>query len=150
MLYQAEPLPDAGTGKPELATDGTRSSGLTKVVAIYRSTARTSTALMRENGPGQTLRPGAREWAPTSTHTWGHGPRLPRRVREGPVIEEYKKHVDRTFLREHLKRSVTERFENLMRLERFDGCVSAFEGRRRGHADVREITAFIAPSLCLP
>lgn len=35
------------------------------------------------------------------------------------VVEEYKKSVDRTLLRENLKRSVEERFLNLMELQRF-------------------------------
>jgi hypothetical protein len=36
-----------------------------------------------------------------------------------PVIEVYKKDVDRTLLRENLKRSVEERLRDLMRLQRF-------------------------------
>lgn len=36
-----------------------------------------------------------------------------------PVIEAYKKHVDRTLIRENLKRSVAERFLALMELQRF-------------------------------
>ncbi len=44
-----------------------------------------------------------------------------------PVIEAYKKHVDRTLIRENLKRSVEERFLNLMELQRF-----AEELRRAG------------------
>lgn len=36
-----------------------------------------------------------------------------------PVIEAYKKDVDRTLLRENLKLSVTERFQKLMTLQRF-------------------------------
>ncbi len=36
-----------------------------------------------------------------------------------PVIEAYKVHVDRTLIRENLKRSVEERFLNLMELQRF-------------------------------
>jgi hypothetical protein len=36
-----------------------------------------------------------------------------------PVVEAYKRHIDRTLLRENLKRSVEERIENLMRLQRF-------------------------------
>jgi len=35
------------------------------------------------------------------------------------IIEVYKKDVDRTLLRENLKRSVEERFERLMELQRF-------------------------------
>ena len=34
-----------------------------------------------------------------------------------PVIEAYKRHVDRTLLRQNLRRSVTERVENLMALQ---------------------------------
>lgn len=44
-----------------------------------------------------------------------------------PVIEIYKKNVDRTLLRENLKLTVTERFEKLMALQRF-----AEEIRRAG------------------
>ena len=36
-----------------------------------------------------------------------------------PVIEAYKRHVDRTLIRENLKRSVEERFLNLMKLQQF-------------------------------
>jgi hypothetical protein len=36
-----------------------------------------------------------------------------------PVIEAYKKDVDRTLIRENLRLSVQERFENLMRLQEF-------------------------------
>ena len=36
-----------------------------------------------------------------------------------PVIEAYKKDVDRTLIRQSLKLSVEERFENLMRLQEF-------------------------------
>jgi hypothetical protein len=44
-----------------------------------------------------------------------------------PVIEAYKKDVDRTLLRENLKLTVTERLEKLMELQRF-----AEELRRAG------------------
>jgi hypothetical protein len=50
-------------------------------------------------------------------------------LRPDPVIEVYKKDVDRTLLRENLKLSVTERFERLMALQRF-----AEELRRAGKA----------------
>jgi hypothetical protein len=36
-----------------------------------------------------------------------------------PVIEAYKKDVDRTLLRENLKRSVESRMQNWMQLQRF-------------------------------
>jgi hypothetical protein len=36
-----------------------------------------------------------------------------------PVIEAYKKHVDRTLLRENLRLTVAQRLENLMRLQEF-------------------------------
>jgi hypothetical protein len=48
-------------------------------------------------------------------------------VTPNPVIEFYKKDVDRTLLRENLKLAVTERFEKLMSLQRF-----AEEMRRAG------------------
>lgn len=44
-----------------------------------------------------------------------------------PVIEAYKKDVDRSLIRENLNRSVEERFLNLMALQRF-----ALELRRAG------------------
>jgi hypothetical protein len=45
-----------------------------------------------------------------------------------PVIEAYKKDIDRTLLRRKLKLTVEERFEELMELQRF-----AEELRRAGH-----------------
>lgn len=36
-----------------------------------------------------------------------------------PLIEAYKKDIDRTLLRENLKLTVQQRFENLMALQRF-------------------------------
>lgn len=44
-----------------------------------------------------------------------------------PVVEAYKKDVDRTLLRENLKLTVTQRFEKAMALQRF-----AEEMRRAG------------------
>jgi hypothetical protein len=39
-------------------------------------------------------------------------------VERDPVIEEYKKHVDRTLLRENLKLTVEQRLRNLMQLQK--------------------------------
>jgi hypothetical protein len=50
-----------------------------------------------------------------------------------PVIEAYKKHIDRTLLRENLKLTVTQRFEKLMALQRFHE-----EMRRAGRAARRK------------
>ena len=36
-----------------------------------------------------------------------------------PVIEAYKKDIDRTLIRENLKRTVEQRMENLVALQRF-------------------------------
>lgn len=36
-----------------------------------------------------------------------------------PVIEAYKKDIDRTLIREHLRLTVAQRFEELMRLQEF-------------------------------
>jgi len=44
-----------------------------------------------------------------------------------PVIEAYKRDVDRTLIRENLKLTVTQRVEQLMELQRF-----AEEARRAG------------------
>ena len=46
-----------------------------------------------------------------------------------PVIEAYKKDIDRTLIRENMKRTVEERFERLMELQRF-----AEELQRAGRA----------------
>ncbi len=46
-----------------------------------------------------------------------------------PVVEEYKRHVDRTLLRENLKLTVEERFANLRQRQRF-----AVELRAAGRA----------------
>jgi hypothetical protein len=46
-----------------------------------------------------------------------------------PVIEAYKKHVDRTLLRENLKKTVGERLANLVALQRLAG-----EARKAGAA----------------
>ncbi len=44
-----------------------------------------------------------------------------------PLIEAYKRDIDRTLIRENLKLTVTERFQNAMALQRF-----AEELRRAG------------------
>lgn len=44
-----------------------------------------------------------------------------------PVVEAYKRDVDRTLIRENLRRTVEERFDALMRLQQF-----AEELRRAG------------------
>ena len=46
-----------------------------------------------------------------------------------PVIEAYKKHVDRTLLRENLRRTVQERLDRLVELQRL-----AEEAKRAGRA----------------
>jgi hypothetical protein len=56
-----------------------------------------------------------------------HGPLEP-----DPVIEAYKRDVDRTLLRQNLSRSVEERLRDLMRLQRF-----ADEWRRAGEKALR-------------
>lgn len=54
--------------------------------------------------------------------------RLPP-IEPDPVIEAYKKDIDRTLVRESLKLTVTQRFERLMELQRFHE-----EMRRAGRA----------------
>ena len=44
-----------------------------------------------------------------------------------PVVDAYKRHVDRTLLRQNLRRTVTERVKNLIALQRL-----AAEARRAG------------------
>jgi hypothetical protein len=58
-------------------------------------------------------------------------PQLP--LEPDPVIEVYKKDVDRTLLRENLKLTVEERLRNLMRHQRF-----AEEMRRAGQQAFRD------------
>lgn len=41
------------------------------------------------------------------------------RIEPDPVIEAYKKDIDRTLLRERLKRSVEQRFRDLMGMHEF-------------------------------
>lgn len=53
-------------------------------------------------------------------------------IEPDPVIEAYKKDVDRTLLRENLKLTVEERLRNLMRLQRFAEEMRA-AGRRAFH-----------------
>ena len=50
-------------------------------------------------------------------------------VSTDPVIEAYKKHIDRTLLRDNLRRSPDDRLRALMQLQRF-----AEELRRAGAA----------------
>jgi hypothetical protein len=49
-----------------------------------------------------------------------------------PVIEAYKRGIDRTLLRENLKLTVEERFEKLRQLQRFAAELRQ-AGRRAGH-----------------
>lgn len=53
--------------------------------------------------------------------------RLQKKPSPDPLIEAYKRDVDRTLIRENLRLSVEERFEKLMRLQEF-----AQELRRAG------------------
>ncbi len=41
------------------------------------------------------------------------------KIQHDPVIEAYKKDIDRTLLRENLRLTVEQRFNNLMRLQDF-------------------------------
>jgi hypothetical protein len=61
--------------------------------------------------------PAARSWVEPAT------------LEPDPVIEAYKKDVDRTLLRANLARTVDERIQNLSRLQRF-----AEELKRAGRA----------------
>ena len=49
-----------------------------------------------------------------------------------PIIEAYKRHVDRTLLRQNLQRPVAERIRKLVSLQRL-----AAEARRAGREDTR-------------
>ena len=64
------------------------------------------------------------------------GPPLAARATEAgrdPMVEAYKRDVDRTLLRQNLRRSVTERVENLIALQKL-----AAEARRAGRARGRD------------
>jgi hypothetical protein len=50
-----------------------------------------------------------------------------------PVIEAYKRHVDRTLLRENLKKSPEERVRALMQLQKVAREARAAGQRLRGH-----------------
>ena len=43
----------------------------------------------------------------------------PLLLKPDPVVEAYKVNVDRTLLRENLRLTIQQRFENLMQLQRF-------------------------------
>jgi len=62
-------------------------------------------------------------------------------VERDPVIEEYKKHVDRTLLRENLKLTVEQRLRNLMELQKLSE-----ELRRAGRVRLRNLTESIRPA----
>ena len=49
--------------------------------------------------------------------------------RTDPVVQAYMRHIDRTLLRQNLRRTVTERVRNLMALKRL-----AEEARRAGRS----------------
>ena len=68
--------------------------------------------------------PSARD-APASMRAAGFEP--------DPVVDVYKRDIDRTLLRQNLRRSVTERVANLMALQRL-----AVEARRAGRARERD------------
>ena len=68
--------------------------------------------------------PSARD-APASMRAAGFEP--------DPVVEVYKRDIDRTLLRQNLRRSVTERVANLMALQRL-----AVEAGRAGRARERD------------
>ncbi|MEZ5356104.1 MAG: hypothetical protein R2762_26005 [Bryobacteraceae bacterium] len=59
---------------------------------------------------------------------------MPHKPDIDPVIEAYKKDIDRTLIRENLKLTVTQRFENAMALQR---C--AKELRRAGKEARRRV-----------
>lgn len=48
-----------------------------------------------------------------------------------PVIEAYKRHIDRTLIRENLRDSIDERIQNLIALQRFAAALR--EAGRNAH-----------------
>lgn len=99
--------------------------------------------LVDDNGRGQEITPTPRtttgvDWLDSSIRLARRCPmqdRHPGRIADGqapepdPVVEAYKRHIDRTLLRQNLRRTVTERVENLMALQRL-----AAEARRAGQS----------------
>ena len=84
---------------------------------------------MQDNPDRSDARPGGDSASSDST---GPSPERPRLERASgpevdPVVEAYKRDIDRTLLRENLRRSVTERVANLIALQRL-----AEEARRAG------------------
>ncbi len=61
-----------------------------------------------------------------------------------PVIEAYKKDVDRTLIRESLKLTVEQRCERLVELQRFDQELKRAGERMRARGAAREMTDFRA------
>ena len=70
--------------------------------------------------------------AATASAAGGRPPARAAEFEPDPVIEVYKRDIDRTLLRQNLRRSVTERVANLMALQRL-----AVEARRAGRARER-------------
>src|SRR5271170_5327890 len=62
--------------------------------------------------------------------------RIMKVMASNPIIEIYKRDVDRTLIRENLKRTVTERFERHQAMQRF-----ALEMRRAGREAQRKASA---------
>jgi hypothetical protein len=58
-------------------------------------------------------------------------PGLPDDLEPDPVIELYKRDVDRTLIREQLRRSVDERVRNMIAASRFAGTLREAARRRR-------------------
>ena len=86
---------------------------------------------MQEDHDRSHARPGG---DPASSESTGPSPGRPRPGRASgpevdPVVEAYKRDIDRTLLRQNLRRSVTERIANLIALHRL-----AEEARRAGAA----------------
>jgi PHD/YefM family antitoxin component YafN of YafNO toxin-antitoxin module len=61
---------------------------------------------------------------------------VPDVLEPDPVVEDYKQHVDRTLLRENLRRTVEQRVANLVALQAL-----TFEARRAGEAARRRSRA---------
>ena len=71
--------------------------------------------------------------AATASAVGGRPPARAAEFEPDPVVEVYKREIDRTLLQQNLRRSVTERVANLMALQRL-----AVEARRAGRARERD------------
>ena len=93
------------------------------------------TSALRTVLHGRIHSPNSRSWSPAQVgypRPMGEPISWRTDLEIDPVVEAYKQHVDRSLIRENLRRSVEERFRRLIELQGF-----AVELRRAGRAASR-------------